>query len=67
MEKNNEESSVSQRDEKNKKVRGTMTYHTNGDAEFSAQKEGAPFYFIISYFIISLSFFDFVRWNVVME
>ena len=28
--------------EKNKKVRGTMTYHTNGDAEFSAQKEGAP-------------------------
>ena len=42
MEKNNEESSVSQREEKNKKVRGTMTYHTNGDAEFSAQKEGAP-------------------------
>ena len=42
MEKNNEESSVSQREEKNKKVRGTMTYHTNGDAEFSTQKEGAP-------------------------
>ena len=42
MEKNNQESSVlsaSLREEKNKKVRGTMTYHTNGDAEFSAQKD----------------------------
>ena len=53
--------------EKNKKVRGTMTYHTNGDAEFSAQKEGAPFYSFTHLLIYSLSFFDFVRWNVVME
>ena len=39
-------------DKKDKmKVRGTMTYHTNGDAEFSAQKDldqGTVLWFVIS-------------------